>query len=194
MRHKLVTAPTEEPVTLEMAKNHMRVDEDVTDDDVLIQWYITAARQWCESFRRQSFLTQTWDGYLDSFPSIFTLSRGPVQSVTGVYYTPDGGAETEVDSSNYVTDLISPPARILLATDGEWPNDTLTPVNGVKVRYVTGAASVSAVKENVKGAILLIATHLYENRSDVEVGQGITALQVPMGAKALLWPERVMKF
>lgn len=191
-RTNVVTAPTKEPVDLPEMKNHLRVD--INDDDSLILALTQAAREWCEDFRRQSFITQTWDLYVDSFPASFELPRGPVQSVTGVYYTPDDEIETEVDSSSYVTDLVSEPARIVLDTGESWPSDTLTPVNGVRVRYVAGYGDDTAVPETIRSAIKLLVGHLYENREDVVIAQGITISQVPFGVKALLWPGRALQF
>ena len=54
----LVTAPTEEPVSLAEAKLHLRVD--YTNDDVLIGALITAARQHAENDTRRALVTQTW--------------------------------------------------------------------------------------------------------------------------------------
>lgn len=191
-RLKIATAPVSEPVDLVEMKQHLRVD--ISDDDALIMSLSQAAREWCEHFRRQSFVTQTWNLYADSFPVQFMLPLGPVQSVTGIYYTPDGGSETEVDASNYVTDLVGEPARVVLATAGTWPSDALIPVNGVRVQFVTGYGEGTAVPEAVRSAIKLLTGHLYENREDVVIAQGVTIAQVPMGVKALLWPERVLRF
>lgn len=191
---KLNTAPAEEPVTTAEAKAQCRVD--ISDDDALIASYITVAREWAENFRRQKFITQTWEWYLDAFPGGgLTLPFGPVQSVSEIAYKADGaGSYTAVDSSNYVVDAISEPARIVLATSGSWPGDALTPVNGVKITFVCGYGLATAVPVSIQQAIKLVVGHLYENREDVVIAQGISISQVPMAAKALLWPERVMAF
>ena len=193
---KLNTAPTEEPVTVDEAKAQCRVD--ISDDDALIGSYITVARQWAESFRRQKFITQTWELYLDAFPGggmLLRLPFGPVQSVSEIAYKADGESTyTAVSSSNYVVDAISEPARIVLATNGSWPGDALVPVNGVKITFVCGYGLATAVPESIQQAIKLIVGHLYENREDVVIAQGISVSQVPMAAKALLWPERVLSF
>lgn len=193
-RLELVTAPTEEPISLEEAKLQCRIDEDLTADDQQIRDTIKAARVYCENFRRQKFITQTWDLFMDSFPGSFTLPIGPVQSITGVYYTPDGDSEQTVNSSNYVTDLVSQPARIVLATAGRWPSDSLTPVNGVKVRFVAGYGAATAVPDDVKAAIKLLVGHLYENREEVTVAQGLTAVRLPLGIWDLMFPDRVIRF
>lgn len=42
----------------------------------------------------------------------------------------------------------------------------------------------------IRSAVLLILGHLYRNREDVQTGQGAAAVELPMGAHALLWPYR----
>jgi hypothetical protein len=60
------TQPTAEPVTLEEAKNFLRVSID--DDDALISIIITAAREACEAFTNRSFCFKGYRQSLDSFP------------------------------------------------------------------------------------------------------------------------------
>ncbi|OZI23614.1 hypothetical protein CAL26_09235 [Bordetella genomosp. 9] len=43
----------------------------------------------------------------------------------------------------------------------------------------------------VKAAILLILGHLYRNREDVLAEQSATAIELPMGSRALLQPFRI---
>jgi len=58
--------PSVEPVTLAQAKNFLRVS--ITDDDDLIGFLITAARESCESFCSRSFAVKNYTQTLDSFP------------------------------------------------------------------------------------------------------------------------------
>lgn len=41
---------------------------------------------------------------------------------------------------------------------------------------------------SIKGAMLLMAGHLFKNREAVVSGQGATATELPMGVENLLWP------
>jgi hypothetical protein len=45
------------------------------------------------------------------------------------------------------------------------------------------------VTDDIKAAILLLCGHFYRNREEVETGNGASAVQVPMGARALLQPH-----
>jgi Phage gp6-like head-tail connector protein len=60
------TEPAMEPVTLTQAKNFLRVS--ITDDDDLIGFLITAAREACEAFCSRSFAIKSYIQTLDSFP------------------------------------------------------------------------------------------------------------------------------
>ena len=60
------TEPAVEPVSLAQAKNFLRVS--ITDDDDLIGFLITAAREACESFCNRSFAIKSYLQSLDSFP------------------------------------------------------------------------------------------------------------------------------
>lgn len=129
----LVTPPLLEPLTLAEAKLFLKVD--LSADDALITDLIIAARKRCEDWRGQSFLTQTWDFFLDSFPrwyDAYTLDGGftpfgaqswfgtaaygrreppillprpPLQSVTSVKYTPYNAAQATLDPATYQVDV-----------------------------------------------------------------------------------------
>lgn len=47
------------------------------------------------------------------------------------------------------------------------------------------------VNDAIKAAILLTLGHLWANREDVLTGNGAAAVQLPLGARPLLWPHRV---
>jgi hypothetical protein len=72
---RLVTPPVEEPVTLEQAKSHLRLDTSL-DDDYLQSLLIPAARQYLERVCWRAFLLQTWELTLGGFrgPDRFDLA------------------------------------------------------------------------------------------------------------------------
>ena len=122
----LVTAPTVEPVTLAEAKAHVNAEEHHDDDDY-IQTLITVAREWCENFTRRAFNTQTWDVFLDRFPSagdVIELPLGKLQSVTdtGFTYVDTDGNTTQVSTAVYTVDTDSEPGRVYLAYNQSWPS------------------------------------------------------------------------
>jgi uncharacterized phiE125 gp8 family phage protein len=192
MAVNIVTAPTIEPVSLEEAKAHVRVD--IAADDALIRGLVVAARQMAETITRRALCTQTWDYLLDEFPGEdqIYLPFPPLQSVTSVKYTDEDDDESTFSSSSYLVDAYSEPGRIRLKSGYSWPGDTLRVVNGVAVRFVCGYGEPGDVPDAIKSAMLLMIGHWYENREAATVGA--VAREVPLGVEALLWPYRVVLF
>lgn len=188
----LKTAPAAEPLSLEEVKLHLRVDH--SDEDDYITALATAARQHVEgTILNRALVTQTWNLYLDRFPGRgqIRLPYPPLQSVTGVYYTPDGESEAEYDSSNYHVDIISRVGRVVLKKNSSWPGDELQVVNGVRVEFVAGYGDADDVPETVRRAILLLTGDLYENREETIVVQGLQVQELPFGVANLLIDERI---
>lgn len=144
----LVTAPAYEPISLNEAKLHCRVD--VTTDDALIASLILAAREYVENQTHRALIQQTWDLKLDRFPcGPIELPKAPTQSVTSVTYLDGAGDSQTWDTDEYSTDLPSGPqaarARIQPANSYTYPQ-TYDEVNAVTVRFVAGySGSTKAV-------------------------------------------------
>lgn len=185
----LITPPTEEPVSLEEAKLHLRVD--ISDDDALIGGLIQAARERAEDILRRALITQTWELTLDRFPSgnELELPFPPLQSVASIKYTDSDGDEAEFSSDDYIVDTAEEPGKVILAYGSNWPSVTLYPTGAVKVRFVAGYGEATAVPQTFKQAILLMAGEWYENRENA-VQQRMA--EIPLAAKNLLWPRRVL--
>lgn len=188
---RVITPPAFEPVTLDEAKAHLRVE--ITDDDDLISRLITAAREDAEEWQGRAYITQTLRLTLDRFPwgdGPIWLPRPPVQSVTQIAYVDSAGVQQIVDPSIYRVDTAHEPARIVPDTDQSWPDDELAPVAAVTVDYVAGYGDVGAdVPAAIRQAILLILGHLYENREDVVIGRSV--IRIPMASQHLLAKGRV---
>ena len=90
----LTTAPTVEPLTTAGAKSHLAVTS--SDDDSLIDAYVSSARETLEQRTRRAFLTQTYTYTRRTFGAVrILLPRPALQSVTpGKYYPDGGGAQT----------------------------------------------------------------------------------------------------
>ena len=186
---KRTVPPTTEPVTLAMAKAHLRVDDN--EEDPLIAQVIEAAREWCEDFQRRSFCSQTWRLTLDEFPScdVIELPRPPLASVSSITYVDSDGATQTLSSGDYTVDTDSEPGRVILGYDESWPSTRDVP-NAVTITYVAGyGANDSFVPAKVKQAMLLLIGHWFENREDILTGT--ISKQIEKGAEALLWPQRV---
>ncbi len=89
---KLITGPTEEPVSLAEAKAQLR--EKTTDNDTEITSLIPRARQYVEDFTHRALITQTWELALDAFPAwAICVPKAPLASVTSIQYVDVDGGE-----------------------------------------------------------------------------------------------------
>lgn len=175
MNLTVITPPEEEPVSVETAKAHLRVD--TTADDALIETYLKAARELCEGLARRSFVTQTFRLVLDDFPaSSLKLPRPPLQSVDAVTYIDSNGDEH--DWTNFVADARSEPGKI---TFSSLPNASLQESGAVAIEFTAGYESTADLPNAFVLAILQTVAAWYEGR---EMGR------VPNGAKELLMSDR----
>lgn len=157
---RILDAATE-PVTLDQAKSHLRVDG--TDEDTLITALIKAARQDAENRLQRTLLESTWRLTLDAFPrawpyDVILLGWGPIISVSSVkYYDPAGTLQTLDPSAYRLAD-----GGIESATS--WPA-TQARRGAVEVTYLAGyGAAASAVPAPIVQWILLALGDLYANR------------------------------
>lgn len=180
MTLRLITPPTAEPVSVETAKNFLRVDG--TEDDALIQQLIKAARETGEELSRRSFMTQSWEMSLDKWPStrLLRLYRPPLQSVTSVKYL--DVESVEHSWTDYMADIRDEPGMIVFRSV---PSTNLLESGAITVRFVAGYSSEATVPERIKQTILALVAHWYENRDSHDV---------PVGIKNAFIGERVVWF
>jgi uncharacterized phiE125 gp8 family phage protein len=190
---KLVTPASGLVVSLEDAKKHLRVD--FNDDDELITALIKAATRSAEKFLGRSLLDQTFDFFMDAFPSEktwFELPVPPLIEVQKISYKDSSGDYVDMDQSSYEVDDASQPARISLVSNGSWPSP-LSVLNAVRVTFRAGyltqdSPAQADVPADIIAAIKLQIGHLYENRESVVISTPVFAL--PQGSEFLLRPHR----
>lgn len=190
MPTRLVTPPASEPLTLQEAKDHLRLE--VGDDDAQVTDAIKAARQWAEAYLWRGIVTQTWELLRPGFPCEdgFELPKGNLGTVSFVKYLDSSGALQTWSSSNYLVDSASEPGRVLLPFGAVWPT-TLQQWNSVQVQYTVGWA-VGDVPVPIKNALKLLVSQFYEQRTPEIVGTIVS--QVSFGVEALLHPYRLARF
>jgi len=165
-----------------------------TADPELTSW-LTAARQYCETFTHRALITQTWDLKLDGFPcgEAIWLPKPPLISITTatgliVTYTATAGTLTTWAEANYTVDApagpTAAPGRIVPAYGVVYPSTRDVP-NAVNVRFVAGYGAASAVPAGIKAAIKLLIGAWWNQREAVGAAN---LAETPMGVGALLWP------
>jgi len=182
-----ITPPAIEPVTLEEAKAHLKVDS--IDDDALITELISAARARAEWHTGRAFVTQSWMLWIDRWPSCrpIEIPLPPLQSVSSVtVYPPDDGA-TVLDPATYQVDAESSPARLALKTNTTPPTN-LRAMNAIAIAFTAGYGdAASDVPAPIREAILELIAFAYENR-------GEAMASFPLDALALLASFRILNF
>ena len=191
MSLSLVTGPTEEPVTLDDQKVHMRLDTD--DDDAYVQSCITAARQWVEGQTHRAIMAQTWDYNIDyGWPHRVGLHRidypiNPVKAqasptVDSITYVDSDGASQTLAADQYTIVARTNGSYIVPAYNVSWPEVRSVP-NAITVRFVAGYVTTP---DEFKRAILILSSIYYEKRE--------TGVDAPMAVEALISPFRTTTF
>ncbi len=184
---KVRTPPSSEPVTLQEAKDHLRVTFD--DDDALIADKAATARELCEEAIARSFLSTAWRLTLDGFPGMarfidgrlfdvyrrllerpnglttipIIVPRAPVLSIDAITYLDVNGTRQTFDPSLYAYET-GDGTRIYPAFGHTWPSCRVVP-GSVQVDFTAGyGASPADVPRKVKNAIKITLGYLYENR------------------------------
>lgn len=195
MSYTVITPATLEALTVQEVKDYLRVDS--AAEDTLLGVLIKASTEMAESYLGRFLLTTVIEEFYDFFPvyktgvdpfhgdrNIIFLSRGPVQSVASVKYIDGNGDEQTVTASDYRTDLVSEPSRIMPNEGWLGTKDT---VNAVIIRYTCGYTQASDVPANIKMAMLLMIGEMYEKRMD-------SVHRLPTASEYLLNPYRVFRF
>lgn len=182
--------PASEPITLDEAKNHLRVD--TNDDDTNILALITVARTFVEDATGRAFITRVFICTFDGWPrGVLRLPRSKATVINWVKYLDNLDAEQTVDPSVYSFDLRTEPARVFVKVGQWWPPIIPRP-SVVRVSFAAGAADASGVDKRDITAMKLVLGHLYENREAGIVGT--IADLLPMGIKAFIGQRQVPTF
>jgi len=188
-----VTAPTGNPVTLQEAKAHLNVTDDI--DDPLITALIGTATEHLESLLGRKLLTQRWELRLARFP------RGPIEvplppclEIVSIVYLDANEDEQTLDlSSVRISGLGSMEGALVEARlSSPWPA-TATHPEAVKVRFDAGFGAAADVPAALKTALLQHVAALYQTREASYVGPA-NIEAVPHGYLDLIAPFQVWRF
>lgn len=195
-----VAAPAVEPISLDEMKAHLRVDYD--DEDPLIRGYISAARQRLEKRCGRAFVQQTWELQTDEFEDSFEIPKPPTVSITSVKYLDEDQVEQTVSAADYALVNGGDWASSLILIGDEWPTDLAVRPDAVRIRFIAGWAPdgvvdpetdpgdyVANVPWDIKQAVLFLADHLYNNRSEVMLQPTRQEIaQIPVTVDAFIAP------
>lgn len=137
MPHRILIAPTVEPLDLTEIKQQLRIAHDA--EDSLLLGYLTSARQLWEELAGRALVAQTIEmtqGSWDQGIGI-TLPVSPAISVQSIAYVDSQGIPQVVLATDYLLDTIVEPNRITLQYGKSWPTARWQP-NAVTVTYTAG--------------------------------------------------------
>ena len=155
------TEPTHEPVTVNEAKNYLKVDD--TTDDALIAQLIKASRKLIETqaaltFHRRT-VTQKQTGGLETLDAL----RQPIHAISSITYAKDFDSTPEtIDATVY-----RHAGNRFFHEGGRFVEGRFA--DGYVITYTAGLvadATPSTLNNDFKTAILRIVSFLYENRQE----------------------------
>lgn len=185
----LSTPPVLEPLSIDEAKLHLKVEQAVEDVQVMLA--IRAARAWVEEILGRALLTQTWVYCQDRWADSIQLPRAaPLASVSSVKYRDEAGVLQTLSASTYLVDTASEPGRVTLAPQQVWPTLQSGRASAVEITYVAGWTRAELVPDPIRWAMLLKVGGFYAFRED---GAALQDVAHSSGAvEALLAPYRVI--
>lgn len=165
---KVITPPTEEPITLAEAKANLRVVFD--DEDADITRMIRAARQMAEERLNRALMPQVLAFAADEFCGPLRVPRPPLREVDSIKYVDTNGVEQTLTGTVYILDDFVDPPMISAAYGTPWPT-TRAQAGAVVVQYQAGYADAASVPEPIRQWMLLAINAFYEHRSAVATEQ-----------------------
>lgn len=148
------------PITLDMAKEHLRVDHDREND--LITTYIQSAYSQAEKYTWRKIARSTIREYAQSWPAEFKTKYEVETNSYTVKYLDQSDTEQTLAQDLYGWDRKCKSIYCRLNTVGTLP-EISSERNSIWVEYETG---YSEVPKNIIVAMFLMITDYYDKRDD----------------------------
>ena len=181
---QLITPATVEPVTVTELARNLRLftgaGEYEGEETAELQAFISAARADAESYTGRFFAAQTYRQHYRDFSPMLVLHRDLISVTQVQYYDKDNQLQT-IPDNQYFSSL----DNILFFESASF-RSVAQRGDAVMIDFTVGQAHV---KPTVKQAILLIASHWYENR---EASSPLQIRDVPLSYQWLLDSHRAV--
>ncbi len=165
-----LTPPAALPVSLTRAREYLRVDD--TLDDALVSDLVAAAARRIEHMTGLALITGQWRLWGDCLPQdgIIRIPLAPVQSIDEVAVRTGTGWQV-VAAADWQLDAASRPPRLRMVNPWPQPDGGL---NAVRITLTAGfGADETAVPEDIRLAVLILAAHAYEFREGNVAERGL---------------------
>lgn len=149
---EVVSAPAYEPVSRAEAKRWLRIDEDDTAHDLVVDLLIKAMRRHAENLTHRAFISRQLRLSLPGYPVDrdygykIKLPFPPLQSVDSFKYIDTDGVLTTLDADQYTVHEEFEPGFIIPAWQETWPTIRRLP-NAVQITFTCGYAPGSPSDE-----------------------------------------------
>lgn len=198
----LLTPPAVDPVSLEEAYRHLRIEDRLEDLDqspmggeaALVLAALQAAIQHFDgpdATLGRALISQQWKMTADAFPSCFHLPLPPLVSVDEIRYIDSSGTPQALATDQYqvIGQGGRAPAMVEPAFGVSWPA-ARAQREAVSITFTCGyGAAPGDVPMPLRSAVKLMLGHLYENREAVVLGT--IATELPLAVERLAAPYRV---
>ena len=172
-------------VSLEKAKKQLRFDdaEAFHLEDDLIQMYVDGAVKKAENYINSEISEKKFRVTGSSFDDVLTFSRQIIRSVDVFSYKDVDGTVHEIGSENYSLQTVDRYENVILFSDGYELPEVKKSIRDAVTLEVTTGYSGAEVPEDMRIAILLLASGYHEHRED-------TVKEKTTSAENLLYPYK----
>ena len=135
MTTRQIAPPASLAVSIEDARETLRLDDDALDATLMI--HIQGITREAEHATGRAFINRPMRLTLDSFTDALRLDLSPIFSVESVKFIDTAGVLQTLDPADYYADKISEPGYIVPGRGKAWPA-TADQLNAVTVDYTAG--------------------------------------------------------
>lgn len=200
--YSLVTASATEPLTIEQASEHVRIDSN--DDLVYLESLIGVAREYVEAVTGKvstlatyKLVAPSWHSLINGDDNRLTIParniysipvyRTPLVSVTSIkYYPPNTESQTTISASDYRVITTTEPGIIQFK---ESPPSVEDRPDAIEIVFVAGYADSCNTPPGLKHAQKMLVAHWYEQRVPVSTGGSVN--EIPFTLKTLIENQKV---
>ncbi len=158
-----LSGPDTEPVSLEEAKLHLRVDGD--QDDGLIAALIVSAREIAEKHLNRALVRQQWRMVRDQWPAgALRFPFAPLIAVDAVRVADAAGDFQILAPDIFIVNSHAEPGLMVLKSGALWPRPGQK-IAGIEIDFTAGYGdSWNDVPAAIRQGLLQRIAHFYETR------------------------------
>lgn len=170
-----LTYPTATIITLQEAKDHLRVTDN--NQDAVIFDCIKGATSLIESYTGQLLQSSTYCAYLDEKEvvaySTLEIWKYPITAISSVKYLNTSGTETTLDSATYSTDITDCPTRIYLTST---PTTQADKLNVWRVYFTAGHTNRDYIAAELINWVKIFTAFFYQTRQPEYAGYTVSEI------------------